>query len=183
MSFNKDKGTGSWENKNYKISALESSSQLLVENKNTGETYRIWGDPHVDVDGKRSFDFKEDAVFKLDDGTEIHIKTVNYDKNTNYTLSSDITIMDGQSNSAVQWKNLDQNTKGDMKQVITTKDQINCHCSSDLVSSDNGLVFEEADGAKKGFEILTADDDLEHLTGNPGQNTAIVTATENALAP
>jgi len=178
-SFDKSKGTASWENANYKITALESNSQLLVENKQTGETYRVWGDPHVDVDGKRSFDFKKDAVFKLDDGTEIHIKTVAYGRNQNVTLSSDITILDGQSNSAVQWKNLDQNTRGDMEQVITTKGDVH---DCDLVSSTEGLVFEEADGAdKKGFEILNKDSELEALSGSSGANTAKVTETENAL--
>jgi len=178
-SFNQSKGTATWENVNYRISALESSSQLLVENKNTGESYRIWGDPHVDVDGKRGFDFKKDAVFRLDDGTEIHIKTVEYGKNTKTTLSSDITIVDGQSDSAVQWNNLDQNTKGDMSQVITTKDAVHC---DDLVNSDTGLIFDEADGAEnKGFEILNKNDVFQSLTGNAGDNTALVTQTENAL--
>ncbi len=178
-SFNKEKGTASWENINYKITALESNSQLLVENKNTGEVYRIWGDPHVDVDGKRSFDFKKDAVFKLDDGTEIHIKTVDFGRNTNFTLSSDVTILDGQSDSAVQWNNMDQNVKGDMKQVITTKDKVHCN---DLISESNGLVFEEADGAdKKGFEILNKNSVLEALSNSVRANTAKVTETENAL--
>ena len=45
-----------FENENYRITAGDDN-QVLIQNKDTGEQYRIWGDPHVEIDGKQAFDF------------------------------------------------------------------------------------------------------------------------------
>ncbi len=44
-------GKVQFENANYRVTA-DDNNQILIHNKNTGENYRIWGDPHVEVDGK-----------------------------------------------------------------------------------------------------------------------------------
>lgn len=46
-------GKVQFENANYRITA-DDNNEILIHNKNTGENYRIWGDPHVEVDGKHA---------------------------------------------------------------------------------------------------------------------------------
>ena len=35
----------------YKLDINEKNSEMTIINEKTGEKTRIWGDPHVDVDG------------------------------------------------------------------------------------------------------------------------------------
>jgi len=102
-----------FENENYKID-VSDRGEIKVKNKNTDEKYRIWGDPHVDVDGKRAFDFKGDTTFVLDDGTKITIQTTPWKGNNGQTISSEVSIIDGNSTYGVHITGVDDNHKGDL---------------------------------------------------------------------
>lgn len=104
-------GKAVFENDNYRISAGDDN-EVLIQNKNTGETYRAWGDPHMDIDGKHMFDFWGTTTFKLDDGTKVTIETTPWGNNPNATLSSKVTITNG--DYGVQITGVDTNTRGDL---------------------------------------------------------------------
>ena len=104
-------GKVQFENDNYRITAGDDNS-VNIFNKNTGETYHVWGDPHVNIDGKHSFDFWGTTTFKLDDGTKVTINTTPWNNDPSQTLSSKVTITNG--DYGVQITGVDTNTKGDL---------------------------------------------------------------------
>lgn len=104
-------GKAVFENDNYRISAGDDN-EVLIQNKNTGETYRAWGDPHMDIDGKHMFDFWGTTTFLLDDGTKLTIETTPWGNNPNATLSSKVTITNG--DYGVQITGVDTNSLGDL---------------------------------------------------------------------
>lgn len=104
-------GKAVFENNNYRISAGDDN-EVLIQNKNTGETYRAWGDPHMDIDGQHSFDFWGTTSFLLDDGTKVTINTTPWAGNANATISSKVTITNG--DYGVQITGVDTNTLGDL---------------------------------------------------------------------
>lgn len=104
-------GKVQFENDNYRITAGDDNS-VNIFNKNTGETYHVWGDPHVNIDGKHSFDFWGTTTFQLDDGTKVTINTTPWNNDPSQTLSSKVTITNG--DYGVQITGVDTNTKGDL---------------------------------------------------------------------
>lgn len=104
-------GKVQFENDNYRITAGDDNS-VNIFNKNTGETYHVWGDPHVKIDGKHSFDFWGTTTFQLDDGTKVTINTTPWNNDPSQTLSSKVTITNG--DYGVQITGVDTNTKGDL---------------------------------------------------------------------
>lgn len=104
-------GKVQFENDNYRITAGDDNS-VDIFNKNTGETYHVWGDPHVNIDGKHSFDFWGTTTFQLDDGTKVTINTTPWNNDPSQTLSSKVTITNG--DYGVQITGVDTNTKGDL---------------------------------------------------------------------
>lgn len=104
-------GQAVFENDNYRITAGDNN-EVVIHNKNTGETYRAWGDPHMEIDGKHAFDFWGTTTFMLDDGTKVTIETAPWEKNPNMTLSSKVTITNG--DYGVQITGVDTNTRGDL---------------------------------------------------------------------
>jgi Domain of Unknown Function (DUF1521) len=104
-------GLAVFENDNYRITAGDNN-EVIIHNKATGETYRAWGDPHFEVDGKHAFDFWGTTTFALDDGTKVTIQTTPWGNNPNATLSSKVTITNG--DYGVQITGVDTNTHGDL---------------------------------------------------------------------
>ncbi|RZI95559.1 MAG: DUF1521 domain-containing protein, partial [Rubrivivax sp.] len=103
-------GQAVFENDNYRITAGDNNT-VNIFNKKTGETYNIWGDPHVNIDGKHAFDFWGTTTFKLEDGTKVTIETVN--AGNNMTLASTVNITNG--DYGVQISGVDTNKVGDLK--------------------------------------------------------------------
>ncbi len=105
-------GRAVFENDNYRITAGDNN-EVNITNKHTGETYQIWGDPHVNVDGQHAFDFWGTTTFKLEDGTNVTIQTTPWANNPNATLASKVTITNG--DYGVQISGVDTNKTGDLK--------------------------------------------------------------------
>ena len=101
-----------FENDNYRIT-MGDNNEVLIHNKNTGEEYKAWGDPHMMVDGKQAFDFWGTTTLSLDDGTKVTIETTPWAKNPDMTLSSKVTITNG--DYGVQVSGIDTNCVGDLK--------------------------------------------------------------------
>src|SRR5262245_24761912 len=105
-------GQAVFENDNYRIT-MGDNNTVTIFNKNTGETYQAWGDPHMNVDGQHAFDFWGTTTLKLDDGTKVTIETTPWANNPSMTLSSRVTITNG--DYGVQVSGIDTNKTGDLR--------------------------------------------------------------------
>ncbi len=125
----------------------EKKSEIWITNKETGEKSRVWGDPHFDTDGdgKTDVDFWGTVTLNLEGGTKITINTTPYDKNENKTLSSRLTITNGDDSIVVS--GLDQNKIGDM-----TIDQGKAGYLTDTFTGDGMNLYENSNG--KGWMVM-----------------------------
>jgi hypothetical protein len=105
-------GKAVFENDNYRITAGDNN-EVHIFNKKTGEDYKIWGDPHVNIDGKHEFDFWGTTTFALEDGTKVTIETTPWKNDTSMTLASTVNITNG--DYGVQISGVDTNKVGDLK--------------------------------------------------------------------
>ena len=87
-------GKAVFENDNYTITMGDDNS-VFIRNKATGETYEAWGDPHMNIDGRHEWDFWGTTTLQLEDGTKVTIETTPWEQNTSMTLSSRVTITNG----------------------------------------------------------------------------------------
>ena len=124
----------------YKLRIDERSSEMTIFNERTGETTRIWGDPHVDVDGKRAFDFWGTSTFVLENGTKVTINTEQWAGNPNMYVASQVTITKG--SNAIIVNGISQNQLGDLS--IT---QSNNGYAVDAATRDGFTVHENACGS------------------------------------
>jgi Domain of Unknown Function (DUF1521) len=104
-------GKAVFENDNYRVTCGDDN-EVMVCNKNTGETYRVWGDPHMDVDGQHAFDFWGTTTLELDDGTKLTIETTPWNANNGMSLASKVTITNG--DYGVRISGIDTNKTGDL---------------------------------------------------------------------
>lgn len=102
-----------YENSNYDI-RLTDDGTVHINSKSTGEDYRIWGDPHVAIDGKHAFDFYGDTTFLLEDGTKVTIETKPAHDDARVTYASTVTITDGTTGQTTQVTGVDPFTRGDL---------------------------------------------------------------------
>ena len=105
-------GKAVFENDNYRITAGDTN-EVRIFNKKTGEDYQIWGDPHVNIDGKHAFDFWGTTTFKLEDGTKVTIETTPWNAGNGMTVASTVNITNG--DYGVQISGVDTNKVGDLK--------------------------------------------------------------------
>lgn len=133
-------GNVDFENKNYSVK-VGDTGEINVTNKQTGEAYKVWGDPHVDVDGKHAFDFKGTTTFDLDDGTKITVDTTPWKGQNGATIASKVTIVDGQSDYAVQINGVDDNKTGDLTYNETSKGWL-----MDAMVDDGNVIHENPAG-------------------------------------
>lgn len=149
-------GKVQFENENYRITAGDDN-EVVIHNKNTGETYRVWGDPHVEVDGRQAFDFWGDTTFVLDDGTKVTIGTTPWEAGGNgATLASTVTITDGAYTTQIT--GVDTNTHGDLSfQEYRGFDSL----LADLGTSDGNRIYENGYGS--GFYGLAADGSIRNV--------------------
>lgn len=105
-------GKAVFENDNYRITAGDNNT-VNIFNKKTGETYNIWGDPHVNIDGQHAFDFWGTTTFKLEDGTKVTIETTPWNAGNGMTLASKVAITNG--DYGVEISGVDTNKVGDLK--------------------------------------------------------------------
>jgi hypothetical protein len=139
-------GNVQFENENYRITAEEGGT-VNIYNKNTGESYKAWGDPHMNIDGKQAFDFWGDTTFTLDDGTKVTIETTPWKGGNNgATISSKVTIIDG--DYGVQITGVDDNKSGDLKFNETTSNG----WLMDAMVDDGNTMYENPIG--KGFVAM-----------------------------
>lgn len=152
-------GKVQFENDNYRITA-DDNNEVMIHNKATGETYRIWGDPHVEIDGKHAFDFWGQTTFVLDDGTRLTIATTPWDEGNNgATVASQLTIVDGGGDYVAHIEGIDSNARGDLSFTdvrVGQSDTLNVFVDEGNVLRENangsGFVAVGADGKLRGVD-------------------------------
>jgi hypothetical protein len=160
-------GKVQFENDNYRITA-DDNNEVVIHNKATGEHYRIWGDPHVEIDGKHAFDFWGNTTFVLDDGTRVSIATAPWDQgHDGATVASQVVIVDGGGQYAAHIQGVDSNTGGDLGfYEIDVADAARLE-----VTATEGNVIEE-NGNGSGFVAVGSDGKLR------GVDQAFINATD-----
>ena len=101
----------------YTLKIDERSSEMYINNAETGEKTRIWGDPHVVVDGKHAFDFWGTTTFTLENGTKITVNTEQWKGNPNAYVASQIVITKG--SNAIVVDGISQNQLGDLSVTMS----------------------------------------------------------------
>ena len=101
----------------YKLEIDERSSQMIIINEKTGERTRIWGDPHVEIDGKHAYDFWGTTTFTLENGTKITINTEQWGGNPNAYVASQVVVTKG--SNALVIDGVSQNKLGDLKMTLS----------------------------------------------------------------
>jgi hypothetical protein len=130
----------------YTLQLDERNSEITIHNAETGETTRIWGDPHVDVNGKRVFDFWGTTTFTLENGTKITIDTEQYARNPNEYVSSKLTITKG--DQAIVVDGISENQLGDLEISMSNDGEL-----LDAVTRDGFVLHENATGSSWRSEL------------------------------
>lgn len=124
----------------YSLDIDESNSQIMITNAETGETTRIWGDPHVDVDGKHVYDFWGKTTFTLENGTKITIDTEQGHGNPDVYFASKLTITKG--DQAIVVDGVGQQTLGDLSVSMSDNGR-----ALDARTGDGFVLHENASGS------------------------------------
>lgn len=144
-------GQAVFENDNYRIT-MGDNNTVTINNKNTGETYQAWGDPHMNIDGQHAFDFWGTTTLKLDDGTKVTIETTPWANDPSMTLSSKVTITNG--DYGVQVSGIDTNQVGDLK----IEEAEGWGQTLDWAVGDGNRIHENPNG--KGFLAVDGNGDI-----------------------
>lgn len=168
----------------YSLRVNELNSELLIVNNETGETTRIWGDPHVDIDGKHAFDFWGTTTFTLVDGTKITINTEPWNGNPNAYVASSIIVT--KNDQALVIEGVSQNVIGDLSVTLSNNGE-----EIDAQYQDGYVLHENANGAgwisfKTGQIATQADLNATRVGGEYGPGTHHPDAPQrslNELAP
>lgn len=167
-------GKVQFENENYRITT-DDNNEVVIHNKATGENYRIWGDPHVEVDGRHAFDFWGRTTFVLDDGTRVTIATMPWaEGNNGATVASQVIIADGGGHYAAHIQGVDSNAHGDLGFVeidVGERGDLDVDVSQGNVLQENengrGFVAVDGDGQLRGVDqafINSTDEVRQHGT-------------------
>jgi Domain of Unknown Function (DUF1521) len=139
----------------YRLEIDERSSQMTIVNDATGERTRIWGDPHVEIDGKHAYDFWGTTTFTLGNGTKITINTEQWQGNPNAYVASQVVVTKG--SNALIIDGISQNKLGDLSVSL----------------SNNGYAVDAAH--RDGFTLA------ENMNGSGWLNEGGAVATQNDL--
>jgi len=141
----------------YSLQLDERNSEMTIYNAETGETTRIWGDPHVDIDGKHAFDFWGTTTFTLENGTKITIDTEQWVENPEAYVASKVTITKG--DQAIVVNGISQNQIGDLSVSMSNNGEM-----IDALTRDGFVLDENATGAGWRSELtgqIATQDDLD----------------------
>ncbi|KSB89782.1 hypothetical protein AS593_01785 [Caulobacter vibrioides] len=125
----------------YTLSINEASSEITVRDAD-GNATRIWGDPHVDYNGKHIGDFWGTTTFQLENGTKITINTEKSPWN-DMTFAEQVVITRG--DQALVVDGVSEVTKGDLSVSLSTDGR-----ALDA-AHDDGFVIHENDASSTGW--------------------------------
>lgn len=161
----------------YHLAVDERNSEMTIVNDATGQSTRIWGDPHVDVNGKHQFDFYGTTTFELDNGTKITVNTEQAKGNPNVYFASQVVVTRGAN--AVVIEGISQQQLGDLSVGVST----NGH-ALDAAHRDGFTVLEAAGGwqTELGQTVTQAEADLTRPGQLYGPDSAMPSLSELGTA-
>jgi hypothetical protein len=124
----------------YRLEIDERNSQMTIINDKTGEKTKIWGDPHVEIDGKHAYDFWGTTTFTLENGTKITINTEQWGGNPNAYVASQVVITKG--DNAIIVDGISQNKLGDLQVSMSNNGE-----AIDAATRDGYTLHENATGS------------------------------------
>lgn len=124
----------------YTLDIDENASEVVITNAETGEVTRIWGDPHVSIDGRHEYDFWGTTTFTLENGTKITINTEAAADNPNVFYAEKLTITKG--DQAIVVDGVSELTKGDLSVSMSDNGQV-----LDALTRDGFVLNENATGS------------------------------------
>lgn len=161
----------------YKLDINEKNSEMMIINEKTGEKTKIWGDPHVDVDGKRAFDFWGTTTFTLENGTKLTINTEQYKGNPNMYVASQVLITKG--DNAIVVDGISQNKLGDLSVSMSNNGQ-----EIDAANRDGWTLHENANGSgwrtENGNIATQKDADVTRIGAEFGPGSTALSQAEAA---
>jgi hypothetical protein len=139
----------------YHLQIDERSSEMTIVNDKTGQSTRVWGDPHVDVNGEHKFDFYGTTTFQLDNGTKITINTEQGQGNPNVYFASQVVVTKG--SNAVVIDGISQQKTGDLAVTVS-----NNGYALDATNRDGFTVLENGHGweTELGQDVTQAQADI-----------------------
>jgi hypothetical protein len=139
----------------YHLQIDERNSEMTIVNDKTGQSTRVWGDPHVDVNGERKFDFYGTTTFQLDNGTKITINTEQGQGNPNVYFASQVVVTKG--SNAVVIDGISQQQTGDLAVTVS-----NNGYALDAANRDGFTVLENSKGweTELGQDVTQAQADI-----------------------
>lgn len=150
----------------YTMQINEQNSEIVIRDAD-GNATRIWGDPHVHVNGQHIGDFYGTTTFELKNGTKITINTEPWGNNPNAYVASQVVVTRG--SQALVIDGVSQNQFGDVKVTMGGNGY-----ALDAAHDDGLVVNERADG-KGWISSLTgqAVTQADFNTTIPGQEPAL----------
>ncbi|SFJ64388.1 protein of unknown function [Sphingomonas sp. NFR04] len=157
----------------YHLAIDERNSEMTIVNDATGQSTRVWGDPHVDVNGKHQFDFYGTTTFELANGTKITVNTEQAKSNPNVYFASQVVVTRGAN--AVVIDGISQQQQGDLAVSVSTDGY-----ALDAANRDGFTVQEAAGGwqTELGATVTQADADLTKLGQIYGPDSAMPSLSE-----
>jgi hypothetical protein len=139
----------------YHLQIDERNSEMTIVNDKTGQSTRVWGDPHVDVNGQHKFDFYGTTTFTLANGTKITINTEQGKGNPNVYFASQVVVTKG--SNAVVIDGISQQTMGDLAVTVS-----NNGFALDAANRDGFTVLENGKGweTELGQDVTQAQADI-----------------------
>lgn len=156
----------------YTLDINEHSSEMILTNKETGDSSRIWGDPHFDMDndGQTDVDFWGTMTMNLENGTKITIQTTPWNGNADMTVSSRLVITQG--DKAIEVTGMDQNDIGDME-----INQSNNGRMMDIFTGDGLDIYENTNGGawlvQDGFSLREVTQEDMNTTKGEGSDFSL----------
>lgn len=161
----------------YHLAIDERNSEMTIVNEATGQSTRVWGDPHVDVNGKHQFDFYGTTTFELANGTKITVNTEQAKDNPNVYFASQVVVTRGAN--AVVIDGISQQQLGDLSVSVSTNGY-----ALDSANRDGFTVHEAAGGwqTELGATVTQADADLTRPGAIYGPDSAMPSLAELGAA-
>ena len=166
-----------YESNNFTIDVKKENQQVLITDKNTGETFHAWGDPHTVVNGRPTGDFKNDLTINLSDGTKVTLQTTGMGDKNAETFIQNVVVTNGEYGAAISGV-----LNGDLK----FRETHDGGYELDGMAADNNNIYQSGNGLS-GFhgivnnQLETIDTSKEYSSMEVDDNQAANHATHAAV--